>query len=219
MKKNVTIKLTHEESMICRLIAFSKSKESRLTSTKDSKFSSVDGLEIDYLGFAGEFAFCKIFNLMPDFSTHVKSARDGTDVGDCIIGGIRIDVKTTSNSMGCLKVLKWKTPDLVDVYALMTRVDDFTYTFRGAISSKEVFNQDRLNSVSYPNCYVVDQYELLELEEVIGESKKTFAKGCKGKTFACVQSELRPEAKACGRCSEKQSELEQTDSDNTGKLS
>jgi len=217
--KGISVSLTHEESLICRLIAFAKAKESRLTETKESKLSSADGIELDYLGFSGEFAFCKIFNLMPDFTTHVKSSKDGTDLGDCVLNGMKIDVKTTSNSFGCLRVLKWKKPNSVDVYALMTRESDFVYTFRGFVSSKEVFKQDRLNSSTYPNCYVVEQYELLELEEVKGEPKEALTQGCKGKTSACVQSELRLEATTCGRCIEKQSKSEQTDSYHLGKLS
>lgn len=214
------VTLTQEEIRICREIAERRNDSCKKIGKTDLKFSHFDSEELDFIGFSGEFAFCKMFNLMPDFYIGKNPASKRLDKGDCVLHGLIIDVKTTIHKFGQLKCPKWQIDPEIHLYALMIMYPDHSYEFRGFFPADKVFVPSRLGSCQYPDRYIVDQYELLEFEEVISiEQKETLTQGCKGKTSACVQSELRPEAKTCGRCIAKQSQSEQADSDHLGKLS
>jgi hypothetical protein len=57
------------------------------------------GIRNNKLGFAGEFLFCKGFNLFPDFTINNTSKIKETDNGDAILKGFTVDVKTSQNQM------------------------------------------------------------------------------------------------------------------------
>ena len=111
--------------------------------------------EISELGVLSEIAFCKMMNIYPDFSYHVRKGS-----ADCIIDGVAIDIKTTNLSNGQLLVTPKKEIDGgIDLYVLMTG-DRKNFTYKGWKKSKDVYNKNNLKDLGYGPTYVIKQQEL-----------------------------------------------------------
>ena len=94
------------------------------------------GRQLGILGMMGEFAFCKMENLMPDISW----SRFGGF--DCWWAGQRVDVKCTARVMEPhLNVAPWKKDkvDAPDLYVLMNELGGGRYRYMGNMRFKEVF--------------------------------------------------------------------------------
>ena len=96
-------------------------------------------------------------NAYPDLATVVKT--QDNDLGDCIVDGLRIDVKTTTLSYGKLLCAKWKN-DAVDLYALMTGHFP-TYEFRGVASADRLKREENLTKMSRGQVYALEQSALV----------------------------------------------------------
>ena len=89
--------LTESEQLIAKFVAEKRTANNRAAGTGNNRRSDMSDFEVDLQGFAGELAFCKLANVFPDFTVHNRSAAKGQDNGDCILDGLRIDVKTAKN--------------------------------------------------------------------------------------------------------------------------
>lgn len=126
----------------------------------DQLRSDEKGIENEINSFGAELAFCKYFNLYPDFSTEPHSAANGTDPGDCwFTSGESIDIKTTRYQNGRLLAMPTKAGSGTDFYALMTGSFP-TYVFRGIMSGKELLLQERLGNLGRGEGYMATQEEL-----------------------------------------------------------
>ena len=122
----------------------------------DFKIGKQSNHETDLEGYAGEFAFCKIFNTFPCFA---RSRLDHQ--GDTMLGEYRIDVKTTSHVNGHLIRFIGKH-DSVDYFALM--VGSFPcYEFKGFMGASDLLQPRRVMDFGYgKNAYAARQDELVE---------------------------------------------------------
>jgi hypothetical protein len=150
------------EQRICREVAESRFSNNRKEGIENAKVGPQDNAATDLEGFGAEFAFCKLFNCMPDFTVSVRSSKQ--DKGDVYVNGMYVDVKSTKYETGKLLAVKWKSEN-VDAFALMTGSFP-TYTFRGTMLAKDLLKDERLGSLGYGKTYVATQDELKELDKL-----------------------------------------------------
>ena len=81
MKPAVT--LNEGEINLCRYMAYNRGRVNRKAGVRDRKGSGERGYDIDFRGYAGELAFCKIRNIYPDFSIHWQERKADREC-DCI---------------------------------------------------------------------------------------------------------------------------------------
>jgi hypothetical protein len=98
--------------------------------------SDRDPFELKQLGFEGEIAFSKMFNIYPRTQNEQVSNHKGTDKGDIWLPFVgKIDVKTHSYPYADLLIHK----DLKingDFYAHLRKIDNHVYEYCGLISQK-----------------------------------------------------------------------------------
>lgn len=155
--------LTGEEQVIAKILAAERADNAFAAYGSDSATRMDDrpGHDLHLQGIAGEFAFCKLFNLYPDFTTHARSKKVGDDDGDASMpDGKRVDIKTTHRPHGRLLVVSWAKP-VVEWYALM--VGTFPdYEFKGFMEARELLRDQRLTDLGHGLSFVADQAELKE---------------------------------------------------------
>lgn len=163
MKIGTKVSLGPGEQRACGIIAKRRSETCRRVFGKSmTRKDDRSGYELHLQGIAGEFAFCKLFNLFPDMLTHARSAQAGEDFGDAVLhDGRRVDIKTTHYPHGRLIVASWAKP-VVDLYALMIGVYP-DYEFKGFIAAREMVRESRLTDLGRGPSFVADQAELEEL--------------------------------------------------------
>ena len=131
------VSLSEAEQEICKAVATAKHAINRTGGVENKRVGPQDDQFTDLNGFGGELAFCKLFNIFPDFSLEIRNS--STDRGDAILpAGYTVDVKTTVYPSGKLIA----APSLKanhDLYALMTGKFP-AYTFRGFISTETLHN-------------------------------------------------------------------------------
>jgi hypothetical protein len=160
---NSEIILSPHEQKICEYIGKQRYLVNRKNNVTDKKIGDQDNYYMDINGFGGEFAFCKLFNVMPDFLVKVTQTNKN-DYDAIIFNSIKVDVKTTKFTTGRLLTARWKV-DEVDVYALMVG-EMPKYTFKGFMLRDELKKDDRLKSLGHKVGYVAEQNELKEIEEL-----------------------------------------------------
>ena len=124
-------------------------------SHKRGAASDMTGFQIDQQGFGGELAFCKAMNVYPDLTVFCRSALKGEDNGDCVVQGLRVDVKTSKKATSALWV-KQGQKGCADAFALVTGTFP-TFTVVGIASHEMVFVEGR----KFDDQYVVDQDKLI----------------------------------------------------------
>ena len=148
--------LTESEQIIAKFVAEQRTANNRNAGTGNNRRSDMSDFEVDLQGFGGELAFCRLANVFPDLTVHNRSAAKGQDTGDCILDGLRIDVKTSKKADSGLWVNVRKI-GTVDVYALM--VGTFP-TFRlVGLADTETVETGKL----YNGSYVLPQDKLVSL--------------------------------------------------------
>ena len=158
------ITLSAVDQKIIRFIAHERedNNERAYGGTNTKRVDDRDGYAIQCEGFAGEFAFCRLFNIFPDFTTHPRSAELGEDRGDAVMhDGRTVDIKTSRFPQAKLLVSEWIKPT-VDLYALMTGTFP-VYEFRGFIESHELLKPERVEDLGRGPAYAAQQDELREL--------------------------------------------------------
>lgn len=160
---NTKIVLTPEEQMICEHIGIRRYNINRQKGVTDKKIGKENNYFMDINGFGGEFAFCKLFNVMPDFLVKVTQTNKN-DYDALLFNCIKVDVKTTDVLSGRLLAAPWKV-DEVDCYALIVG-EMPNYIFKGFMLREDLKKEDRLKSLGYRKGYVAEQNELKELHDL-----------------------------------------------------
>lgn len=155
--------LSKEEQKICEYIGKSRYLINREKGVTDKKIGNKDNKSMDDDGFGGEFAFCKLFNVMPDFLVQVTQTNKN-DYDALLFNCISVDVKTTHYATGKLAVAKWKI-DEVDCYALMIGKMP-SYTFKGFMFGEDLKKENRLGDLGHGMSYIAEQNELKELHDL-----------------------------------------------------
>jgi len=159
------ITLSKEEQKICEYIGKKRYLINREKGIIDKKIGEEDNLFMDQNGFSGEFAFCKLFNVMPDFLVQVTQTSKN-DYDALLFNCIKVDVKTTHVLSGKLLAAPWKV-DEVDCYALIIGKSP-DYIFKGFMLREDLKTKDRYKSLKegYKKGYVAEQSELKELHDL-----------------------------------------------------
>ena len=160
---NTKFVLTPEEQMICEHIGIRRYNINRQKGVTDKKIGKENNYFMDINGFGGEFAFCKLFNVMPDFLVKVTQTNKN-DYDALLFNCIKVDVKTTDVLSGRLLAAPWMV-DEVDCYALIVG-EMPNYIFKGFMLREDLKKEDRLKSLGYRKGYVAEQNELKELHDL-----------------------------------------------------
>mgnify|MGYP001587368885 FL=1 len=162
MKISTNIELNDIEQDFCKILAKARFENNRDSSIKNSKIGPQSNADTDLEGIAAEIAFCKLFNIYPDFSIFIRSSTKDTDKYDVVLAnGKTVDIKTTKYKTGKLLAVSWKKASS-DYTVLM--VGQFpNYEFKGAIETKELLKKERLGNLGYGETYIATQNELKEL--------------------------------------------------------
>jgi hypothetical protein len=161
------VKLSESEQIICTFVATQRVNSNRAANSYNAKRSDKSDYEIDLQGFAGELAFCKLNNVFPDFTSDVRSAAKGQDQGDCIVSGLRVDVKTSAVDKPMLWI-KARKKGCADVFALMVGTYP-EYEFKGFVHHDVVFAEGNKNTFANGDtCYGVPVTSLvMDLERAL----------------------------------------------------
>lgn len=155
------ITLSEADQRLVVRVAAARYEANRTRHVKDR--SICGSVDIDLNGYGGEVAFCRLYEIDPDFDIGPRSSERGTDFGDCILKGQRIDVKTTEWQTGRLLAVSWKRPD-VDYFALM--VGKFpTYECRGFMAVDDLLQPGRLMDLGRGLTYAAPQSDLIFTKE------------------------------------------------------
>jgi hypothetical protein len=156
-----TVTLDETEQIVCQMLAEARHNNNRTCGVRNAKVGSQSDAFTDLEGVAAEFAFCKLFNVYPDFSINPRSSAEGEDDGDAVLkDGRTVDVKSTKYKSGRLLAVPWKEPT-VDLFALM--VGTFpSYTFKGFMRRDELLTPQRLGNLGRGPTYIAEQDELYE---------------------------------------------------------
>jgi len=145
----IVVTLTDAEQRIVRWIARQRQGANGAAGVVDRQVAgTLSGDDVHTIGFGGELAFCKLFNVYPDLDTRPR--RGGAD---CDRLGESIDVKTTRHPNGKLLVFARKLELASDCYALMI-ADWPAFRFVGFVRAADVFRPehyepDRLGGPTY----------------------------------------------------------------------
>ena len=164
VKIGQTISLCTAERKLAHFVAKNRNLRNRSFNVSNLKISSADAATVDLEGVCGELAFCKLFNAYPDLDTDREPPHP---LFDCMVDGLRIDVKTTKWETGKLIVdsRKGSKTNGVDYYALMTGQFPGPYTFRGFIHRERLIVPSRLGSLTNYRSfksYIAEQSELTD---------------------------------------------------------
>lgn len=162
-----TIQLTKEEKRFCEEISKARFDNNRKSNVRNSKIGNQDNKLTDFIGFSCEFAFCKLFNLFPDFSIEPRSSQSGQDKNSDVrlSNGKTVDVKGTKYETGRLLAVPWKS-NSTDLFALIIFSND-VYSFKGFMSANELLKKERLIDLGHGLTYAANQNELLELDDIL----------------------------------------------------
>ena len=168
-----SFKLSNIEKEIINLIAF-KRQENKEKSNLDGKGQAnyKKGLYNNKLGFAGEFLFCKGFNLFPDFEICNTSKIKKTDTGDAIINNKTVDVKTSCNSNYLMTPSYSKSN--IDLFAkFYLDKENKKFIFQGFASNQMLFNSINLKYKKEKyltvDSYVLNTSQLLNYNQIINQ--------------------------------------------------
>ncbi|MHA2279902.1 MAG: hypothetical protein ACXAC5_03370 [Promethearchaeota archaeon] len=98
------VTLTEDEQKVVKYIAKRRYTKDRANGVIDQKVGNQSNEQTDIDGFGAEFAFCKLVNIMPDFTTEPRNG--GIDC--TLASGKTVDVKQTSHPRGNLIAYKKK---------------------------------------------------------------------------------------------------------------
>ena len=164
IKIGQSISLTTAERKLAHFIARNRNGNNRYFNITNLKISAADAATVDLEGVCGEIAFCKLFNAYPDLDTDRTPPHP---LFDCVVSGLRIDVKTTKWDSGKLIVdaRKGSKTNGVDYYALMTGQFPGPYTFRGFIARERLIIPSKLGTLANYQTYrsyIAEQSELTD---------------------------------------------------------
>jgi len=167
------ITLNTGEQAICHVIAQGRYHAARTAHVPNAKVGDQSNELTDLNGFGAELAFCRAFNVCPDFSLQARSSILGDDLdADASVFGIPIDVKSTVLLHGRLIGAIKKHPLRHCAYVLL--VGSFPrYCFRGGMLADELMQAARLGTLKRA-CYLAAQHELYEMDDLVQQAGGNF---------------------------------------------
>jgi len=152
------------EQAIVELSAYQRDKNKKDTGWHGYKrVNEKSDLNLDIVGFGGEFIFCRENNLYPDFKIHNTSKVLKTDDYDATWLGHSVDVKVNRKDHP-LMIPEYAKSDC-KIFALFT-CNYPNYTFEGFSLNSIVF-QDCNKKMTRVKSYVIEKKNLLSYKELI----------------------------------------------------
>ena len=165
MVKGKIYKLDQYEKMIVELSAEQRHNNKIKTGWDGIKtVNAKSELDLNIVGFGGEFIFARENNLYPDFKIHNTSKELKTDLYDANWMGHSVDVKVNRNKNNPLMVPEYANTDC-KIFALFT-VNYPKYTFEGFTLNSIIFQKKNLKKTRVMS-YVLEKNQLLDLKELI----------------------------------------------------
>ena len=153
---DVRVCLTEDEQRIAKFIARRRQESNDTQGVNDSRVTAgQSSVSIHEDGFAAELAFCKLFNVYPDFEIRPRRGS-----ADCSRFGETIDVKATRYQNGKLLAVAWKETCAADVYALMILEDGARFRFAGFARATDLIAPERLTNLGHGPTYALEQQQL-----------------------------------------------------------
>ena len=147
------------EIEMAKAIARTRSSNNRMAGVVCRMRSPSNTSEEEINGMGAELAYCKAFNIYPDFS--VTPRKGGHD---CVHHGKTVDVKVTPHINGHLLVLPHKEEHGGEMYALVVGWMP-NYTIAGYATRDEVFIDDNLKDMGHGVSHAISQEELHEYDD------------------------------------------------------
>ncbi|BAR14278.1 hypothetical protein [uncultured Mediterranean phage uvMED] len=151
------VELSPSEVLVCECIGRMRSLIARTANVKDVKIGQHDGSNADVMGFKGEYAFAKYFNVFPDLGL---SPRSGSYDG--VLKNYKYDIKSTHIKNGRLLATKKVNPD-VDIYVLCI-VEDNHVDIKGYVEKKDFIMPQNLKSLGHGEGYCLNQSQLKQFK-------------------------------------------------------
>lgn len=150
------IELSESEVKLVELIGKTRQEYNDSQGLKDEKQDVArDSTEMHIEGVAGEWAFCKAFNIYPDHDMFERGQHD------CRTKHGTWDVKTVARDDDSLviRLVKARRNKKVDYYALVigSRPE---YEIFGYIEAGSVFQAENVTNVGYGDFYLIPQRKL-----------------------------------------------------------
>jgi len=152
------VQLDNIDIIICEMIGRMRNIVNRNFKVKDTKVSKDSPNNIDVQGFLAEFAFCKHFNIFPDFDLRPRSGSY-----DALYNGYRYDIKSTRHKNGRLIATTKVNPD-VDIYILAI-INDTEVDFIGYAFKEEFIKQENIKDLGYGDTYVLERDKLHKFKD------------------------------------------------------
>lgn len=161
LKIGSKIELNEKDQEACQRLGLARYSNNRKAGIRDGKIGKQTNNFVEVQGLGGEFALCRLLDVVPDITIHTRSGASN-DEGDLTLpNGLKVDVKTTAYKNGRLLAARWTVPH-VDFYALM--IGNFPrFTYMGSMTSRELLKDHRIGNLGYGETYMCDQGELMEL--------------------------------------------------------
>ena len=120
-------------------------------------------LDLNIVGFGGEFIFARENNLYPDFKIHNTSKRFGTDDYDAKWCGMSVDVKVNRNYKNPLMIPE-RLKTNCDLFALFSCIYP-RYRFEGFATNRMIFKKYNLK-MTRVMAYVLEKDKLLDKKDL-----------------------------------------------------
>ena len=151
------VELSPSEVLVCECIGRMRSLIARIANVKDQKIGQHDGNDADVMGFKGEYAFAKHFNVFPDLGL---SPRSGSYDG--VLKDFKYDIKSTNIKNGHLLATKKINPD-VDIYVLCI-VDNNLVDIKGYVKKEDFIITENLKTLGHGEGYCLNQSQLTQFK-------------------------------------------------------
>ena len=151
------VELSPSEVLVCECIGRMRSLIARTANVKDQKIGQQDGSNADVMGFKGEYAFAKYFNVFPDLGL---SPRSGSYDG--VLKNYKYDIKSTDIKNGRLLATKKVNPD-VDIYVLCI-VDNNQVDIKGYVKKEDFIIPENLKTLGHGEGYCLNQSQLTQFK-------------------------------------------------------
>jgi len=151
--------LDESEQKIVELCAMQRQNNKSKTGWDGYKTVSVKSdVELNIVGFGGEFIFARENNLYPDFKIHNTSKQLKTDNYDAVWNGYSVDIKVNRNKNNPLMIPKYAKSNC-KIFALFT-CNYPEYIFEGFITNEIIFQEKNLK-MTRVEAYVIEKKNLL----------------------------------------------------------
>ena len=155
--KMIKVELSHDEIALCHLIGRNRALIARSAGVVDAKLGKQNGPEADVLGFMGEYAFAKHFNVFPDCGLCPRSGS-----ADGVLKQYKYDIKTTKYPNGRLLCTKKDNAD-VDMYVLVV-VNEPVVNIIGYAFKEDLRKESNLIDLGHGEGYGMNQNQLREFK-------------------------------------------------------